>query len=336
MQPQPDGSSGATEAARAEAPAAVESTEATTAAITPAEAGGVASDPVTADTATPAGDGATADADAAAAADDADLQSYPESVREQFKNLTSEQRKSLYEHAESRVSEKIQRERERNDRLEADRKAAEARAAEIRAKTGKFVGAEAQTVTLPDGTEQKLPAYDDLVRLLQTRRGRDTLYDQYGLDEDAAESWKAQWEQNGGMIDAVADHFDNRSWTKIDASLRDGIKQAGYDPADVLSGASSPQQVIAQLTERLKADHEAAIKKLSDGYEGRITALTANQEGMRGKVLAATARGLAEGGRSASGDSHIYTRAELAAMDTATYRANREEIDRQVDAGLVR
>ncbi len=265
--------------------------------------------------------------DAEAAADAADLEQYPEAVRESFKSLKPAERKSLYEQAEARIEEKIRTERERNDKLEADNKAREAKRQEIRAKAGRFVGAEAQTVKAPDGSDKLLPAYDELVKLSTTRAGRDTLYEKYGLDEDATERQRAEWDERHEMIQSVATELDDQAWGKLDVSLRAGIKSKGLDPDAILASAQSPGDIVSQLVDHLEGKHAAEKKKLTDDYEGRIGLHTKNAEAMRGQVVGATSRQLATGGRTSGGAGELTLESFRALPPDQRQKMRREQSD---------
>ncbi len=267
------------------------------------------------------------------AADEADLAEYPESVREDFKALSPEKRKALYEQAEKRAEARITENRQRLEKIETERAAETARRAEIRSRTGKHVGAEAQKLELPNGNTIELPSYDEMVKLSTTQRGRDQLAEKYNLDDDSTEFWRFIFDRNREALDASADLLDDAAWGKLDANLRDGIKaELGVDPDTILSGAKNPRDIIRQV-----AGHfQGQISQLKKEHESRAEALNANAEALRGRALAGSSRNLATGGRSAGGGEHVFTREELGRMDVPTYRQNKAEIERQDRAGLIR
>lgn len=309
----PDGAAGnesatiEAEASGASLPQPDQTTPTTTAA---ADQEVVASDEVT--TAEGASEDESAQDAEAAAADAADLAQYPEALRddELFKSLSPAKRKAMYEHAEKHVEDRITRERERNDKLEADRKAQEARQRELTGKIGQFVGAEAQTYELPDGATVTVPPYDEMVTLSRTQRGRDTLLEKYGLDTANTEFWVSVLDRNREMGAVLND----ANWATLDGNLRDGLRSNGFDPDVILKDARSGHDIISQLTSHLKAEHAAEIKKLTSEHEAQLGARDANAEGMRGRVLAATAREMPTGGRSGAGGEPPLTSQAYRAM----------------------
>src|SRR6188768_274336 len=66
-------------------------------------------------------DGASAEAVALARADQADLEQYPETVRDYLKGIPQEHRKTLHEHFGQRERARMLEEQERANKLEADR-----------------------------------------------------------------------------------------------------------------------------------------------------------------------------------------------------------------------
>ena len=276
------------------------------------------------------GDTAISEAEAAGAAD---LEQYPESVREEFKALSPAKRKALYEEAEKRAEARITANQERIARIEAEQKAQEERRAEIRKRTGKFVGDEAQTLELPNGSTIELPSYDELTKLSQTQRGRDELASKYGMNDADAEFWRFIFDRSREMGDATAEMFDDAAWGKLDANLRAGIKDVmGIEPDTILSNAKSPTDVIKGIV----GHYTGQIDQLKKEHEARTNALNVNAEALRGRALAGSSRQLATGGRSAGDGAHVFTREELGRMDVATYRQNKAEIERQERAGLIR
>jgi len=260
----------------------------------------------------PVADASADDADSTAEPDeDADLSQYPEAVREKFKALDPEERKALYEEAEKRAEARIKANEEKTAQLAAQAAEQEARRKEILARTGQHVGAEAQTVTDEYGNEITIPSYEDLKRLMVTRAGRDRLLAEHGLDEIAAERWVKTFEGNQAALDASADFFDDKAWGKLDASLKAGIRAAGLDPDEFLANAHSPQDVIGQLLAHRDAKHEAEKAEMRSEYDGRIEALSKNNEGLRGRALAGSTRRLAEGGRSAGHTNGKVTTQQL-------------------------
>jgi hypothetical protein len=238
-------------------------------------------------------------------ADEADLAQYPESVREAFRALEPEQRKALYEHAEARVSDRIETERKRNDELAATQQQAEARRQDIRSKVGRFVGVEAQTITLSDGTTRALPSYADLDKMLRSQSGRDQLYDRYGLSQDSAEAVRAEWDDRNQMLDAAAESLEIARLSAFDGRFRQGIRSEGLDPDAMLNGADGPETVAVNLIRHLKAQHAEETSQLKKEHEARAAAQNLNAEGLRGRVLAATSRRLPTGGRSGAGSGPV-------------------------------
>lgn len=293
---------------------------------------------VAADTSAPAGTESTAEAAAPTAEDDADLAQYPEEVRASLKDLPQAERKKwyeLYEQAGKHVEERLRQQKERQDRIDADNKAREARTKEIRDRYGRFIGAEAQTIENADGTTRNLPSYDELVKLSQTRAGRDRLYSEFGLDEDATEMQRAEWDARYDMIDAVRDDLKNGIRFDFDKGVREALKARGIDPNDILPGATDPADYTAKLLDHQAQKHQAEIKALTTKHADEIKLHTVNAEGLRARALAGDAPPIPTGGRTAGGE-HIFTRSELAAMSSDEYRRNRETIDRQAAAGLIR
>ncbi len=122
---------------------------------------------------------------------------------------------------------------------------------------------------------------------------------------------------------------------EFDAGFRQGIQDEGLDPNTVLAEARRPEDVATALIRHLKADHAAEVKALTDKHASEIRLHTVNAEGLRARALAGDSPPILTGGRT-SGAEHIYTRAELASMSMDEYRRNRETIDRQAAAGLIR
>lgn len=237
--------------------------------------------------------------------DRAFLEKAPESVRERFLAIDPDLRKSFYEYSEEYIGKKtedrINKERERNDQLAAEQKARDDRARQIREKAGRFFGSEEQEIRR-DGQKQRLPDYDTLIRLSQNRAGRDRLYSEYGLDEDAAEAQIAEWDGRREMVETIYEDIRDRSLSQIDADIQAGLRAEGIDPASVIEGATNPGELISNLVRKLKGDHEAEVKKVRSDLETRIENGNLNAEAMRGKV-AAGGRALATGGRTAGSDT---------------------------------
>jgi hypothetical protein len=236
---------------------------------------------------------------------EADLQGYPESVREAFRALEPEQRKALYEHAEARVSDRIETERKRNDELAATQARAEAVRLETRSKVGRFIGTDAQTITLGDGTTRALPAYADLDRMLRSQSGRDQLYDKYALDQGTAEAIRAEWDERNQMLDAAADTLWHPRAMDFDQRFRAGIRSEGVDPGPHLDSADGPEMAGRNLVRYLKAEHAAEVAQIKRENEARAAAQNLNAEGLRGRVLAATSRRLPTGGRSGAASGPV-------------------------------
>lgn len=238
----------------------------------------------------------------------ADLEQYPESVRDYLKGLSQEQRKTLHEHFGQREREQMQAERERADRIEADQKAAEARAAAIRESQGKFVGETAIVLTDPTtGETVQGPTYNELVTLLQTRRGRDQLWSTYQLSEDTAEAVKAEMDQRREMLTSSARHFEDRAWGTVAGQMAERLAAInGVDAEALLSaaaqavseGKNGPDVILSGVVTALEAQHAREMAAAKKDADARIEALTLNQEGMRGRVAAAEERRLPTGGRS--------------------------------------
>lgn len=271
------------------------------------------------------GTGAEASAESAgdegASDEDADLLSYPEDVREEFRSLAPATRKRLYEHAEANAREGMEAVRKRESEaaerelaLAAEVAKREDDAKAVLAELNEFVGAAPTKVKGRDGVERDLPAYEDIARLNQTRTGRDTLWNQYGLDEDGVEEQLQTWSRNDEMLRKSSKFFDDQAWGNLDRSLQEGIKAAGYEPGEILSKADSPQSVIVQLVSRLKAEHEAEKKSLVAEHEAREAAHTSNAEALRGRAVAGSTRQPASGGRTTGGSSDVLTPEAYAAM----------------------
>lgn len=283
------------------------------------------------------GDEAAAEAAARAEAEDrADLETYPESVRDYLKGIPQEHRKTLHEHFGQRERERMLAEQERANRLEQARAEAEAKAQAVRETQGKFLGEAPIPLRAADGTTFDGPTYAELAQALETRRGRDNLYQKYGLDEDGAEAVKAEMDQRRAMLTSTASHLEDRVWSGMAVRFKAGLDAIpGVDADAIIAGASGPDEVVGRLARALDEKRTREIAALTRDFEGRITALTANTEGMKGRVVAAESRRLETGGRTGT-PPHIWTRAELKDLDMGTWRANREEIERQDRAGLIK
>jgi hypothetical protein len=254
-----------------------------------------------ADASTDASEGAgdTAEAAAPTADDDADLARYPESVREDFRKLSPEKRKALFEHAEAnaRLGWEALKKREADLAAETTRKAEQTKA--VLSKTGKFVGAEAQTLTRKDGSTQELPSYDDLAKLSQTRSGRDELYQKYGLDEVAAEELRDEWDQRYEMLEEAGDLIETQRLAKIDQRMRAGFKAVDLDPDAYLGAVSVPEEIVPAVVRALREQHEAEVKTLKSKHADEIKLHAVNAEGLRARALAGDSPPIPTGGRTA-------------------------------------
>jgi hypothetical protein len=244
-----------------------------------------------------------AEAEAGSDADLADLESYPESIRDRFKALTRSERRALYEHAETASRERIAAERERADAAEAANRETEAERSRVLETQGKFVGATAIDLVDTDGSTFAGPTYDELTQALVTRRGREQLYSKYGLTEDGAESVKAELDQRRSMLGSAARYFDQQSVMGRARELYEGLNGInGIDPDAMVAGVTPEngglKLVIQRTVSALEERHQREVSALKRDYDGRIEALTANDEAHRGRVAAAEARRLPTGGRS--------------------------------------
>lgn len=242
--------------------------------------------------------------DTAEAEAQADLEQYPESVRDYLKGLSQEQRKTLHEHFGQRERERMEAERKRADDAEAAVRAAETKAAEVRATQGKFIGETPIDLIGENGELVTGPTYDELSSSLQTRRGREALWTKYGLDEDRAEAVKAELDQRRGMLTSSAQHFEDAAWNDLAIKFRAGLEAInGVDAEAAVAGASGPHEVLARVASMLDERHGREMAAQKRDFEGRIAALTANGEGMKGRVVAAEARRLPTGGRTGGADT---------------------------------
>jgi hypothetical protein len=248
---------------------------------------------------------ATAEAEAAAAAEDAaDLEQYPESVRDRFRALDRAERKALYEHAETRARQQIETANARAAELKAAADARQAEIDKILASQGKYVGNAPIEIRWDDGTVTEGPTYDELVTLSSTRSGREQLLNKYGLDEAGTEVQRARIEENRAMLGASAQLLEDGAWSSVAAKFKTGLEQVeGINPDDMVADASGPDDVIVRLARTLNERHAREVTTLKQGYEDRITALTENAEGLKGRALAGSSRQMATGGRTGGGSS---------------------------------
>jgi hypothetical protein len=264
---------------------------------------GEQSDPSQA-TADPGADaGADAEATAQAAADDqADLETYPESVRDYLKGIPQEHRKTLHEHFGQRERERMLEEKQRADAAEAITREAEAKAQGVRASQGKFLGLTPIDLTDSEGNVVPGPTYDELTTALQTRRGREGLWDTYSLEEATAEAVLTELNQRREMLNSSAQHFEDGAWGQLAARFKAGLEAInGVDADAAVAGATGPEEVLARVAASLEDRHGREMAAMRRDYDGRIDALTVNTEGMKGRVVAAESRRLATGGRTGGG-----------------------------------
>jgi hypothetical protein len=268
----------------------------------------------------------------AAAEDQADLEQYPEAVRERFKALDRAERKALYEHAEQNAKRLIESANERAARAEAARREADERAKAVRETQGKFTGITPIELVDQDGKPYDGPTYDELTTLLGTRRGRDELETRYGLSEGTAEAVKAELDTRRGMLDSAAGHFDEQSLLKRAQELHDGLQGInGVDPDACVDGVT-PQngglrEVLRRAVAQLEVRHTREMDAQKRDYEARLTNHALNAEGMRGRVAAAEGRRLPTGGRTGAGA--VTQSAELARLA----KENPDEYIRRAIAG---
>jgi hypothetical protein len=286
-----------------DAAATSESTPAADASAAAVDAGASSAEGLAGDAGIDASEGTEGTAEAAAPAsdDDADLAAYPEAVRERFKAFTPAERKALFEHAEANAREgwEALKKREADIAAEETRKTEQVKA--IRSKAGRFVGAEAQTRTLADGTTQDLPSYDELAKLSQTRSGRDALYQKYGLDEIAAEELKTEWDQRYEMLEASADLLETQRLQQFDQRLRAGFKDAGLDPDAYLGTVKAPEEIVPTVVRALREQHAAELKTLTSKHADELRLRDGNAVGLRARALAGDSPPLPTGGRTAGG-----------------------------------
>lgn len=241
-----------------------------------------------------------------AAADAEDLAQYPERLRERFKSLNRDERRELYEYAESQVAPKLEQkyedDRKAADDLKVKADADEAERARIRGTFGKFVGAEDIEIKDDDGNVVGLkPSHQQIERLLTTRNGEDILDEKYGMSRADALEWKDELEERRGVIEAVSSHFDDQAWGKVAMKLQAGLKAIeGIDPDAIVNGANGPDEVIARLHSTLSAQFERKLADQKDGYEKRIRLLSANGEALKGQAAAGTGKRLETGGMTGS------------------------------------
>lgn len=272
----------------------------------PAEPGGASSD---ADTSIDATEGdeseATAEAEAAAAAEDQrDLEQYPESVRERFKALAPAERRALYEHAETNARTQIEAANARAAEIQQAENERQAKVQAILDTQGAFVGARPVKIRDVQGNEVDGPTYDELTSALQTRRGRQDLWDRHGLDEDQAEGLKLELDQRRAMLDGSAKVIEDAVVAGVALRFKAALEAVNGIDADAIvsgvAGQDAAATIVQRLVSSLEERHGREMTALKRDYDGRIDAHAANAEGMRGRVTAAESRRLPTGGRSGS------------------------------------
>lgn len=249
------------------------------------------------------GEEATAEAAALAEAEDRqDLEQYPESVRDRFKSLKPAERRALYEHAETNARAQIEAANKRAAELQ---QAEDARQAQIQAvldSQGKFVGTKPIDLTQADGTIVPGPTYDELSTALRSRRGRDQLWEKYGLQEDTAEAVLQELDNRREMLDGSVKLMDDAAWGKLALRFKAGLEAIPEIDADAMvAGAAGPEEVIARLSAAKDEKHAREMAAVKRDYEGRIGTTNVNAEALRGRVVAAESRKLPTGGRTGGG-----------------------------------
>lgn len=269
---------------------------------------------------------AAAAAEAAVAADRADLEQYPEGVREHFKALPPARRRELYEAAEAHIAPRVKAEidaaNQRTDALQKANAEAEAKRQQILQSQGKFVGETAIELNTADGEKVAGPTYRELLDLQRTPRGRQQLWDMYGLSEDVAESVRVELEARRAMLDSSIDLHRAFVLSDLGAKFQASLAAIpGVDADAMVAGATDPGTVITRFNAWKDEKHAAEMADLKRGYDARINAHTANAEGMRGRVVAAESRRLPTGGRTGGGDAGALTMASYRAMTSEQRRA---------------
>lgn len=250
---------------------------------------------------------APAEADAtAAAADQADLERYPESVRERFKTLKPAERRALYEHAETNAREQIEAANKRTAELQAAEAERQAQIQAVLDTQGEFIGTKPIKMadfglTEENGFPPEGPTYDELVSLMGTRGGRAKLADTYGLNDVNAEWLRTNLERGRNMLGSSAKFIEDNAWNTLAVRFKAGLEAIPEIDAEALvAGATGPEDVIARFSAAKDERHGREMAALRRDFEGRIKALDVNGEAMKGRVVAAESRRLPTGGRTGS------------------------------------
>lgn len=241
--------------------------------------------------------------------------------------LSRSEYRTLAEHFESRTAEQL---RAANEAAEATRQAnaaREAQIAEIRQRQGSFIGETA--VQIPDGQGgfKPGPTYDELTQLARTQRGRDALYEKYGLDEPSSEYLMGELEQRRAMLDGAVGHFREDAWMEMGKMLAASVASSGLDLQAVWKNVQNAGDVVTSVVNTMQAKHAAEIKRITDDYEGRLKAVKANDVA---RVAQTTSKRLPTpetGGRGDASGARIYTTSELDQMSTSEFRALEADID---------
>lgn len=272
--------------------------------------------------------------------DEADLLTYPEAVRERFKKIPRADRRAFWEHAGAAKQAEVDAANARSAEIKRQQDADAAEAQRILESQGKYVGE--VPIELPDGNGGTIkgPTFNELQSLLSSGQdGRNELWTKYGLDEDVAIAKRNELQRARSMLASTATHMEQQAWGKTAFRFKTGLVALVGSEAEanaIVDGAGGPEGVLARLGER----HQREIAAVEDrhqreraverkNYQDRIDALAENQDGMAGKVLAATNRDPATGGRSAGGDTGELTLERYQRMSPEeAAKVPRSEIDR--------
>ncbi len=246
----------------------------------------------------------------------------PEQTEEERK-LSRRERQRVRE--EERIARAVE---ERLAKVESDRKAAEA--AQAAQKAAEEIQ-QASRAALMDF----LGSDEDYAEALRVSRIKPSNPDfDYDKHEDALTRLEG-WDRARKMTDQIRD----LTWLSLKGEvaalgskhLTDAASKAAFGKVQDVTQAV--EVLLADREAGLKASHAAEVKTLKDAHAAELKRLTTDRDGWRTKAGGAGPEPTAGG--SVSG-THVFTRAELATMDTATYRRNRQEIERQAAAGLIR
>jgi hypothetical protein len=273
-------------------------------------------------------------------ADEADLLTYPEAVRDRFKKLPRADRRAFWEHASAGARAEVEAANARAAEVKRVADENDARARAVAESQGKYVGY--SPIELPDGQGGTIkgPTFDELQQLLSSGQyGRNELWTRYGLDEDVAIATRNELQGRREMLTSTTGHLEREVWGKTAWKFKNGLVGllGSESSADAMvDGAGGPEGVLARVgqwhqreMDALNDQHQRERAVERKNYEDRLGAAAAEQEALSGRALAGSMRDPATGGRSAGGSSRELTLEEYQRL-TPEQAAGipRSEIDR--------